>query len=284
MRLAGVTTSGFLGLVLASGCAEGAAGVLEDDPFTTGRGEVTRGDDAEGGAGDEGTASDDTRDASGSPGNATQKPDAGTGSTPTSDAGGTATPNPGGDADAAAVTPTPEPDAGKPPTPVDPCAEICESDTAKSAATCANAITIGRKTALANDFVFSGDSRGDGDNSDLPIDFISCADGSADNFLRVYLYPDEQLDLRVTTLDLGYDVVLKVVGGDSCEAPTLGACRDQGLAGESETLSVIGTPTEGWYYVVIDGPYGPSDPEGQGRYSLSVGITSPNPGATCTCP
>ncbi len=258
--------------------------MLQDDPLTTGRDDVTQSGDGDGRDGGEDAVSGDTSDGSGGSGSPPAKPDAGVDDAPMSDAGDTAMPNPGGDADDAAVTPTPEPDAGKPPMPVDPCAEICENDTARSAATCANAVTIGRKAALANDFVFSGDSRGDGDNSDLPIDFISCADGSADNFLRVYLYPDEQLNLRVTTLDLGYDVVLKALGGDSCEAPTLGACRDQGLAGESETLSVIGIPSEGWYYVVIDGPYGPSDAEGQGRYSLSVGITSPNPGATCACP
>lgn len=271
------------GVFVLAACAQGAA----VDPQAVGQ------DPVKSAANDSGTAPLDAGDTpldggggqAQDPGNDPDAPDpkpAG------SDAGGEVTdPDPpegdAGPSDSvttdAGSTVTKEPDASTPPPP-DPCAEICGSNLTPDAKTCASAVTIGRKAALADDFVYNGDTRGDGNNQDLT--FINCADGNTDNFFRIYLYKGDTITARISTAE--YDPVITLVQGE-CTAPVAAACRDVGLDAESEVLTVA-IEEDGFYHVVADGPYGSTAPEGQGRYTLSVSVTSSSTPAVgqCNCP
>ncbi len=194
----------------------------------------------------------------------------GTGGTDDSGASG----DPGTKSDAG---PVPVPDASV--TPVDPCVELCRDDRSKDAKSCASPVTIGRKSALTDSFVYNGDTRGAGDKQDL--NFIDCSDENADNFFRVFLYKDDVITIRLSATE--YDPVVTLVTGPSCEVVESAACADDGLAGDNEVLKVL-APNDGWYHVVADGPYDPTVLEGQGRYTLAVGVVSTSSAGKCMCP
>lgn len=287
MRLAARVST----IALLSACAQGVAPL--GDASTTSERDPAEVRDAGGGGssastGDDGPERDAmARDAMDASSRGTGNPNSQDGGdaqlAPAADSGGTATQRDaagGGESDGgsdAASPPIPVPDASV--VPVDPCAEICRDNLVPDAKSCATPVTIGRKSALSDTFVYNGDTRGAGDKQDL--DFISCGDGNADNFFRVFLYKDDTITIRLSTTE--YDPVLKLVTGASCEVVESAACADQGLDGDNEILNVV-APADGWYHVVPDGPYGPTAVEGQGRYTLAVVVVGTSGASKCVCP
>jgi len=260
------------------GCAQGAASA-PNEPFSAGNNPARVADASAGENAPSSDAGGQPNPGSGTGSNGDSDMGTGPGNPPSSgldagsdesDAGG----GPSGPPDAGPIS-MPTPDAALPPG--DPCAEICKSDIAPDAKTCKTAVTIGRKSALADDFVYNGDTRGDGNNQDL--NFINCADGNADNFFRIYLYKDDVITARISTAE--YDPVLTLTQG-ACTAPVAAACRDVGLDGESELLTVS-IEEDGWHHVVADGPYGSTALEGQGRYTLSVSVDDSVSKGKCNC-
>jgi len=287
MRLAAGITSTLFGCMVLSACAKGAAGLGDGGEFAASDDSVRV---VDGGGGLDG-ALPGMRDAESDTPDPDTRMDAGPRVEPADDAGDAPEDNvpdaqarlDAGLADAAAVDLDAtdsgglKPDASKPPP--DPCAEICNDDRSPDARSCASVVTVGRKSALRDDFVYNGDTRNAGDKQDL--DFINCADGNADNFFRIYLYTDDTITVRLATAE--YDPVIKLVTGPSCEVVESAACVDVGLDGDNEVLNVL-IPSDGWYYVVADGPFGPTAAEGQGRYTLSVSVASKTGVGRCACP
>lgn len=280
-------------MVLLSACAQGVA-PLGDASLTSER-DPSEGSDA-GGGGSSASTGDDGQDRDAMIGDAMDASSRGTGDAnsqdggdsqlgPAADGGGTATNRdaagggePDGGSDAASP-PIPVPDASV--VPADPCAEICRDNLVPDAKSCATPVTIGRKSALSDNFIYNGDTRGAGDKQDLDFVDFGCGDGNADNFFRVFLYKDDTITARLSTTE--YDPVLKLVTGPSCEVVASAACADQGLDGDNEILEVL-APADGWYHVVPDGPYGPTAVEGQGRYTLAVGVVGTSGAGKCVCP
>lgn len=153
---------------------------------------------------------------------------------------------------------------------VDPCPLICDGKPDPTPISCDAPYVIGRSSAK-QEFFFGGNTTGsmDSDNGVCgPIDNQANWDSGRDHFFRIYLYPDDQIDVTMTGQ---FDKRVKVHDEEDC----VGNAKDC-----TDGLLSYTALAEGWFTIVADGQSVAF--MDWGDYTLRVQLTLGGPEA-CNC-
>ncbi|MFV8749192.1 hypothetical protein ACNOYE_01440 [Nannocystaceae bacterium ST9] len=152
----------------------------------------------------------------------------------------------------------------------DPCPLICDGMPDPTPTSCDSPYVIGRSSAK-QEFFFGGNTTGsmDSDNGVCgPVDNPDNWDSGHDHFFRIYLYPDDQIDVTMTG---SFDKRVKVHDEEDC----VGNAKDC-----SDGVLSYTALAEGWFTIVADGQSVAF--MDWGDYTLRVTLTLGGPDA-CNC-